>query len=845
MPGMRYLTNEEINFITKNIKGKKAEAKNILKTKIKVYKLPKRDLEKIRKTFDRLFEEKNIPRYLKEEEIEYLVEDLPEIPSCISDVRKFNRQKIIDHLKFDLATFKVCHDKETLENLKEKIYETYIRSLCQPGDSVGSNGAMSLGQTMTQATLDAFHTAGSANSKEEEMRNIDMLLYPNTKKAISSCLVHFKDKNLTKEEILKTYNKKFKGIDVKELIISSGILTEVPDEDSSWYSNYMTVYNKKIDTSNNFMRLKINVYKCYVCGIQIKDICNIIEKTTRNRNGKKTLHCVFSSTYHGIIDIHVEKEFISETVQEFVTKGSTFKVCEKRYRGKTISTEQGEQKTYLKTILDMDTKIEDLISIFLKVILESCFKDMSITGISGIENIVIMDHKISSFLKFTKIYDDKEILKYTTGKYPVNPEDYYRLYYVYVDYFALNITGIPGEKIIRYLELCGMTFVENNLGSSLKPYCVFLLPEVPDIKIKESDIKSVEDKILPDTKPTEKKKLLARIKKLENSIGRNRFEKSGDIIYDKVNDMEIVTPEEPTQLITRKLREAEDTLRDQILSSEQEVQIEEFPEIYRYGIYCFIKIYGKNIIGKLLRDNSVDAYYTSSNSVNDIMTYYGIEAARLFFVREYTNNGEIQKMNPVNIELLVDFQTAMGQILAVTSTDIAKHGNSALVSASFEQPLEAFKKSSSVGTSDMINNIPSCLITGKKCINGTGIVSMEFDEEYKSNTENKIIIEKRKTISTNEVDQKEILGGCFASGKFVEDSPEQDNSEEELKSLLSTEDMVPLSSSGKKISKRAKDLIKKRKKELEEIDELEGIEEMDIPNINIEAGDEDESALDL
>ena len=33
---------------------------------------------------------------------------------------------------------------------------------------------------------------------------------------------------------------------------------------------------------------------------------------------------------------------------------------------------------------------------------------------SGIENIVIMDHKISSFLKFTKIYDDKEILKYTT-----------------------------------------------------------------------------------------------------------------------------------------------------------------------------------------------------------------------------------------------------------------------------------------------------------------------------------------------------------------------------------------------------------------------------------------------
>lgn len=838
MSGMRYLTNEEINFITKDIKGKKAEVKNILKTKIKVYKLSKKDLEKIKKTLEKLFKEKNIPRYLKPEEIDYLVDDLPEIPSCISDVRKFNRQNIIDHLKFDLSTFKVCTDKETLDSLREKIHETYLRSLCQPGDSVGSNGAMSLGQTMTQATLDAFHTAGSANSKEEEMRAIDMLLYPNTKKAISSSIVHFKDKNLTKEEILKTYNKKFKGISVKELIISSEILEQVPKEDSSWYFNYLTVYNRKFNTGNNFMRLKINVYKCYVYGIQIKDICNIIEKTTRNRNGKKTLNCVYSSTYHGIIDIHIEEEFISETVQEFVTKGATFKVCEKKYRGRTISTEQGEQKTYLKTILDMDTKIEDLISIFLKVILESCFKDMSITGIQGIENIVIMDHKISSFLKFRKIFDDREILKYTTGDYPVEPEDYYRLYYVYVDYFALNITGIPSEKIIKYLELCGMTFVEDQLSSSLKPYCVFLMPEMSDVKIKESDIKTVEDKILPEISSKERKYLVSKVKELTKYIGENRFVKQGDTIYDRVNDMEVVTTEEPMQLITRKLKEGEDFLRDKILNSEQETQIDEFPDIYRYGIYCYIKIYGKNIIGKLLRDSSVDPYYTASNSVNDIMTYYGIEASRLFFVREYTSNGEIQKMNPVNIELLVDFQTAMGQILSVTSTDIAKHGNSALVSASFEQPLEAFKKSSSVGTIDMINNIPSCLITGKKCINGTGIVSVEFDDEYKSDQNNKITVEKRKTISSQDVEQGEMLGGCFASGNFIEDSPEQDDSEEQSEALEATQTVVPSSMSGRKISRRAKNLLKKSK-------EIEEIEEIEIPEINIEAGDEDESVLEI
>ena len=821
MSGMRYLTNDEINYITKDIKGKKAEIKNILKTKIKVYKLTKKDLDKLKKTFQKLLEEKHIPRYLKDEEIDYILDDLPEIPSCISDVRRFNRENIIRHLKFDLATFKMCTDKESLDSIKNKIHETYIRSLCQPGDSVGSNGAMALGQTMTQATLDAFHTAGAANSKDEELRNIDMLLYPNTKKATSSCIVHFRDKNLTKEEIIKSYNKKFKGINVKELIISSDIMEEVPEEDQIWYNNYFAVYNRKIKTTNNFMRLKLNVYKCYVYGIQIRDICNIIEKTTRNRNGKKTLNCISCSTNHGIIDIHIEEQFISETVQEFVTKGSTFKVCEKKYRGKTITTDDGEQKTYLKTILDMDTKIEDLISIFLKVILESCFKDMSISGIQGIENIIIIDQKLSSFLKFRKVFDDREILKYTTGDYPVKPEDYYRLYYVYIDYYAINISGLPPEKFIKYLELCGLTLVEDNLDSSFKPYCVFLLPEVPDTLIKTSDLESIEDEKRKET--------------IQKLVGKNRFVKEGDTIYDVLNDMIVVTPEEPMQLITRKFREAEDKLKDQVLSSDEVTQIDEFPDIYRYGTYCYVKVYGKNIIGKLMRENSVDPYFTSSNSVNDIMTYYGIEASRLFFVREYTSNGEIQKMNPVNIELLVDFQTAMGQILSVTSTDIAKHGNSALVSASFEQPLEAFKKTSSMGNVDIINNIPSCLITGKRCINGTGIVSMEFDDEYKNNPENKIEVEKKKTISSEDVDQREILGNCFGSGKYVQDSPEQEETEEEKEALIATQSVKPLAT-GKKSSRRAKSSIKEKEVE---------IEELDIPDINIEAGDEDESLLDL
>ena len=221
------------------------------------------------------------------------------------------------------------------------------------------------------------------------------------------------------------------------------------------------------------------------------------------------------------------------------------------------------------------------------------------------------------------------------------------------------------------------------------------------------------------------KNKLEKIEGIRAIVGQPRFVKDGDVVYDRLNDKQLVSAEEPMELISRKLRDAEDLLKRKVFEEEAS-GIEEFPEIYRYGTYCYLKVYGKNIISKLLMEKFVDPHYTASNSVNDIMTYYGIEAARLFFVREYTSNGEIQKMNPVNIELLVDFQTAMGQISAVTSTEIAKQGKSALVAASFEQPLEAFKKSSSMGTKDVINNIPSCLMSGRRCNNGDGCSICRF-----------------------------------------------------------------------------------------------------------------------
>ena len=786
MSSLRYLTTSEINSILAGVKLDKLNIKNTVRARGKVYKLTKGDITKLKKEFDkRISTSKNLPRYLTEKEINYLVGDLPAPPSCISSIMEFNRNKIIENLKFDLRTFKISPSTKSLKRMKDKIQETYFRTLCRPGDAVGSHGAMSLGQALTQANLDVFHVAGSANSKEEEQRKLDQLFSPNTKKAISSTIIHLKDKYLTKEEVELYNKKKFKGINIKELIINTEIMKKIEPEDKDWYNNYMSIYNKDFPTENNFMRLTVNTNRCYTYGISTSDIADIIEKTTRIQNNKKSVNCIASPTNLGYIDIHVNVEFMRNALNDFSTKGQGLPGCQKN-QARTFTDETGtKSRKYIKSVLDLNTNLEELIIVFLNQVLEPCFTEMNISGIKGIENIIVEEHKLLTYLKFKKVTSDKDLNTYSSRPYNIDPVDFFRLYYVYIDFKALRLTGIPGEKFIKYIELCGAQLLQNNLEDDIRPNCVFMFPKVPDVKVSESDVENIKNELEPDEKNKELKEKYRRSKEL---VGKNRFIEKDDYVYDLLEEKQVVTVEEPTELISRKFRDSKKEL-DEFIEKEDLSSVSklDFPEIYRHGSYSFIKVYGKNILREILKEKSVDPYFTSSNNVKEVSIYYGIEAARLFFVKEYTSNKEIKKMNPVNIELLVDFQTNSGQIHAVTSTDIAKHGKSALVSASFEQPLEAFKKSATMGTTDIINNVPSCIMTGKKNNNGSGIVNLFYDDDYLRDPNNKF---RETNLKENQgsMSLKDDKGSCFGAGDYTKLN-DSDFDVAEQKALRSTEEV--------------------------------------------------------
>ena len=748
MTSLRHLTKKEVEFIVKDVKNQKLEVKRILQTKVKVYKLSSVELKKIKTSILNLTSSKDIPRYLNDEELDYIVDVIPESPCCVSDIAKFNREKIIKKIRNQISTFKICPLEKSIEKFRERVYENFVRSLCKAGESVGSNGANSIGQLLTQLNLNTFHSAGRADSSND-LKTIEELFNISVERSKNSCTVHFKEKNLTKEEIFKSYNQKLKGITIKDLINYSEILTNPSKEDLVWYNNYETITNQKINKSPKFLRLYLHVYRCYLYDISIDDIIYIINKTTKISGNKNSLYCIPTSTFEGIIDIHADEEFIRKTVETFSTSGKSFKGCGKKYfqTSKNFNDEEENfQRTFIKTPIT-SSSLKDLTTIFLSEILESCFKEMIVIGVKGLENTSTITLNMVTFTKSVKIKNDKDLVKFTSSKYNLKPEDCNRLFYIYIDYNTLNITGIPGQKFVNFFSSVGMKVIEKNLECD-NPNCVVLLPEVSD----------------------------------ELFEGSPRFKKVKEIIYDIKDKKNVYTLEDPLKLMNRKLKESENKLKESVSnlleSEDYSNDFLSFPEIYKNGYYNYIKAYGKGIFNQLMKNKLVDSKYSMSDNVNDINKYFGIESSRLYLIKEYTANDNIKKMNHVNIDLLVDFQTTMGHLLSVTSTDISKHSTSALSSAAFEQPMVAFQKAGSTGSKDYIDNISSCLMAGKECKNGTGKVEVIYDDEYLQDNTNKVQNVEVNEITFQDVKQGEMLGNCFAAGKYIEEDFKEESDEE-------------------------------------------------------------------
>ena len=740
------------NQIVRDIEGEDMKQEIIRSLAHFSSKIRKEDVEILREKVNRKFKGKNVPRKLSEDQITAIVDfSVPKVPATIDVISTDNNNQIKDFIKAELRERKIVINTDNIEKLKNEIRETYYRSLVSPGDSVGVEVAMSFGQPLTQMNLDTFHSAGTSSDLGSGVKSLNELFNVSENRKKNLTTIHFKDKNLTREEI-HIQGKALKGISIKTLLESSEV-TNVDGrknlgDDSWWYDNYLNMFpieselKEAVFTGENItdeMLENIRKYHTvenqengYIAGdgslvvifdplvatsssidseledlellnvrshMKIDHFLRLKFNVTKCYNLGISMNDIVSSLKDetiipvasplsvGVIDLHPNEDYIQESINDFITKGKIEYNSCKKRTGK------------IKTPVEFDeNNMSQSKILFLTVIIENCLEEIFIKGIKGINNIIPMTENIIASIKSQKVTDIDILVKH-------KEED---LWYIGINYMKLKYSGIPPEKIIG---LC-----------------------------RNTNIKIVENNIYENGKFSKHPHLIVNTKKDPKSIINDQFDLADKYVKDQVKNM----------------------TKSEI---ETDYQLPDYPEIYRNASYNYAYAEGEKIVRKLMRHIKLDNKLILPNNPNEIYELFGIESARLYMVREYVNLIETSGsyVTPVNIELLVDYQTVMGFLTPIHAIGASKQGPSSLSAATFHDPVGTFQKAAAIGKSDKINSVSSCIMTGKKCMNGSGLSTISFENKDKSFFDEmprefdkaEEFCEQRYVINDKDVDEKE------------------------------------------------------------------------------------------
>ena len=708
----------------------------------------------LREKVNEAFKYRNVPRKLSEEQIENILEyAIPKIPAVINVISDDNNRQIKEFLREELRERKIVNDEDVLERLKIEIREKYYRSIVSPGDSVGVEVAMSFGQPLTQMNLDLFHSAGTSSELGSGVKSIQELLNVSDKRKKNLTTIHFKDKDLTREEI-HLRGRSLKGVNIRSLLEYDPEIIYVNGHedidkmgDSWWYDNFFTLFNdnKEVDYELHSATYKVderfdidsleeyhnhdtvkehayinndgNLVVVYDSQKQVPVIDNAMFISSRNyipMDVFMRLRLNVTKCYNLGIEINDLMLALKDDSFDCVTSPLSVGIID-IHPNPTFITEglakfMSSKKTTFASCkqrnlvgMKLSGEEEDLDSLkilFLTSVVESCLSEIFVSGIKGIENIIPITENVINLIKTKRVLDIDVLVKYNKKS----------LWYVSMNYMKLKYNGIPYQKLINLCRISNLDIIEDNI-----------------------------------------------------------FDADGS--YSRHPHLIVEARENPKDVISRNFNIADKSVKEQVKRisedpNETEYSLPEFPEIYRSAFYNYAYAEGEKIVRKLMRHTKLDNRLILPNNPNEIYEIFGIEAARLYMVREYVHLIETSDsyITPVNIELLVDYQTGMGFLTPIHAIGASKQGTSTLSAATFQDPVGAFQKAATVGKVDKINSISACIVAGKRSLNGTGLSDVSFDidsnvevdEEARNFSSHEEFCQQKYIVNQNDNDKEEV-----------------------------------------------------------------------------------------
>jgi DNA-directed RNA polymerase II subunit RPB1 len=330
-----------------------------------------------------------------------------------------------------------------IPQLKKIIRNDYNKSQIEPGQAVGVDASLSIGEPTTQMTLNTFHNAGisSANVTLGVPRFNEIL---NASKNQKTNVLRIRLKNppstlhQTREKCRQLFEEKY--VDQCVIVQPRPDIVEnrydnLSQEDQIWYDTFDMIYKPTYKDYSWSLRLCFKKNVIYEYGLTTRKIASIIEKEYCD------CRCVFSPDNISIVDVYVDTSRIGDPQSIMDTRKKT-----KRKREK-------EEKECRQLITDDNKEFY-----FMKGVVYEYIMNILLSGVEGISKIYYrQDITTKEWIIETEGTNMKDVMK--------NPEVDYKHVVSNNMWEIFNILGIEAARAFLINEITsiisfGGTFID-------------------------------------------------------------------------------------------------------------------------------------------------------------------------------------------------------------------------------------------------------------------------------------------------------------------------------------------------------------------------------------------------
>jgi len=249
----------------------------------------------------------SVKRKLTPAEIESVFRLIPIQRGIPIETAECIRNGIISSIDYQLRSIEIY--PEMIPKLFKIIEQEYHMSLLQPGEMVGVQAATSIGEPVSQMTLNAFHFSGiSSIGIASGVPRVEELLNASKKQKSTGMTLYFKDHKSILEHRRDAFSS-IKEVYLQQMIMEYTVSyvskrSDIDAADRPWYDLYQLMYETEIMDAHDILlpwriRFVMNKEKMYQHSVSCATVASKIEDSYRD------LYCIPSPDNIGIVDVFI------------------------------------------------------------------------------------------------------------------------------------------------------------------------------------------------------------------------------------------------------------------------------------------------------------------------------------------------------------------------------------------------------------------------------------------------------------------------------------------------------------------------------------------------------------